>query len=111
MCAQTISPERPTAGAAKSRPEPTPRTMIALESVTKTYQMGETTVQALRGVSLEIKEGEFVSLIGASGSGKSTLLHMIGLLDRPDTGVLRIAGRDTAELGDDEVSKIRSETI
>ena len=66
--------------------------MIVLENVTKTYQMGETTVQALRGISLHIREGEFVSLIGASGSGKSTLLHMIGLLDRPDTGILRIAG-------------------
>jgi macrolide transport system ATP-binding/permease protein len=86
-------------------------TMISLENVTKTYQMGETTVQALRGVSLEIKEGEFVSLVGASGSGKSTLLHMIGLLDRPDTGTLKIAGRDTAQLSDDEISRLRSETI
>jgi macrolide transport system ATP-binding/permease protein len=86
-------------------------TLIALENVTKTYEMGETTVQALKGVSLEIKEGEFVSLVGASGSGKSTLLHMIGLLDRPDTGVLRIAGHDTAELSDDAVSRLRSETI
>jgi macrolide transport system ATP-binding/permease protein len=111
MCAQTISPERPTAGTPKMRPDPTPRTMIALESVTKTYQMGETTVQALRGVSLEIKEGEFVSLIGASGSGKSTLLHMIGLLDRPDTGVLRIAGQDTAQMNDEEVAGLRSEQI
>jgi macrolide transport system ATP-binding/permease protein len=86
-------------------------TMIALENVTKTYQMGETTVRALRGVTLEIKQGEFVSLVGASGSGKSTLLHMIGLLDRPDTGVLKIAGRDTADLPDDEISRLRSETI
>jgi macrolide transport system ATP-binding/permease protein len=85
--------------------------MIVLENVTKTYQMGETTVNALRGISLRIAPGEFVSLIGASGSGKSTLLHMIGLLDRPDTGILRIAGRDTAQLPDDEISKIRSETI
>jgi len=85
--------------------------MITLENVTKTYQMGETTVNALRGVSLRIERGEFVSLIGASGSGKSTLLHMIGLLDRPDTGILRINNRDTAELPDDEVSKLRSETI
>jgi macrolide transport system ATP-binding/permease protein len=85
--------------------------MIVLENVTKSYQMGETTVRALRGVSLRIARGEFVSLIGASGSGKSTLLHMIGLLDRPDTGVLKIAGRDTAKLPDDEISKIRSETI
>ena len=107
MCAQsTLSPERSAA-----RPRPEPRTMIALESVTKTYQMGETTVQALRGVSLEIKEGEFVSLIGASGSGKSTLLHMIGLLDRPGTGILRIAGKDTAQMNDEEVAELRSETI
>jgi macrolide transport system ATP-binding/permease protein len=107
MCEQaTLSPERPA-----TRPRPEPRAMIALEKVTKTYQMGETTVQALRGVSLEIKEGEFVSLIGASGSGKSTLLHMIGLLDRPDTGVLRIAGQDTAQMNDEEVAALRSETI
>jgi macrolide transport system ATP-binding/permease protein len=85
--------------------------MIVLENVSKTYQMGETTVNALRGVSLRIERGEFVSLVGASGSGKSTLLHMIGLLDRPDTGVLRIGGRDTASLPDDEISKLRSETI
>ena len=85
--------------------------MIVLENVTKTYQMGETTVNALRGVSLRIEQGEFVSLIGASGSGKSTLLHMIGLLDRPDTGILSIAGRDTALLDDEEISRLRSETI
>ncbi len=85
--------------------------MIVLENVTKTYLMGETTVNACGGVSLHIKQGEFVSLVGASGSGKSTLLHMIGLLDRPDTGILRISGHDTAQLPDDEISKLRSETI
>jgi macrolide transport system ATP-binding/permease protein len=85
--------------------------MIVLENVTKTYQMGETTVNALRGITLRIAQGEFVSLIGASGSGKSTLLHMIGLLDRPDTGILRIGGQDTAQMPDDEVSRIRSEMI
>jgi macrolide transport system ATP-binding/permease protein len=85
--------------------------MIVLEKVSKTYQMGETTVNALRGVSLRIERGEFVSLVGASGSGKSTLLHMIGLLDRPDSGTLAIGGKDTAQLPDDEISKLRSETI
>jgi macrolide transport system ATP-binding/permease protein len=85
--------------------------MIVLENVSKTYQMGETQVTALKGVSLRIEQGEFVSLIGTSGSGKSTLLHMIGLLDRTDTGVLKINGQDTATLPDDEISSLRSETI
>ncbi len=85
--------------------------MIVLENVTKSYQMGETTVHALQGISLRIEQGEFVSLIGASGSGKSTLLHMIGLLDRPDTGILKINDHDTAEMDDEEVSRLRSETI
>jgi len=85
--------------------------MIVLENVSKTYLMGETSVAALRDVSVRINPGEFVSLIGASGSGKSTLLHMIGLLDRPDTGTLRIGGRETADMPDNEISKLRSETI
>jgi macrolide transport system ATP-binding/permease protein len=85
--------------------------MIVLENVTKTYQMGETVVSALRGVSLKIGRGEFVSLIGASGSGKSTLLHMIGLLDQPDGGTLSINGIDTARMSSDDISELRSETI
>jgi macrolide transport system ATP-binding/permease protein len=85
--------------------------MIVLENVRKTYQMGDNVVMALRGVSLRIEQGEFVSLIGASGSGKSTLLHAIGLLDRPDGGKLSIAGRDVSLLTDEELSQLRSETI
>jgi macrolide transport system ATP-binding/permease protein len=85
--------------------------MIVLDNISKTYQMGETTVKALRGVSLHIERGEFVSLIGTSGSGKSTLLHTIGLLDRPDTGILRINGQDTSQLSDEDISSLRSETI
>ena len=85
--------------------------MIVLENIRKTYQMGDTLVQALKGVSLRIEEGEFVALIGASGSGKSTLLHTIGLLDRPDSGLVSIANRDVAQINDQELSQLRSETI
>jgi macrolide transport system ATP-binding/permease protein len=85
--------------------------MIVLENVRKTYQMGDNIVQALKGVTLHIEQGEFVSLIGASGSGKSTLLHTIGLLDRPDAGRLSIAGSDVSKLNDEELSQLRSETI
>ena len=85
--------------------------MIVLEHVRKTYQMGDNLVQALKGVSLRIEQGEFVALIGASGSGKSTLLHTIGLLDRPDSGLVSIANRDVAQVNDEELSQLRSETI
>ena len=85
--------------------------MIVLENVRKSYQMGETVVTALKGVTLRIEDGEFVSLIGASGSGKSTLLHTIGLLDRPDSGLVSIAGRDVSKIDDEELSQLRSEAI
>jgi macrolide transport system ATP-binding/permease protein len=85
--------------------------MIVLENVTKSYAMGDNVVRALRGVSLSIRQGEFVSLVGSSGSGKSTLLHTIGLLDRPDSGTVSISGRETAGLDDEALSALRSETI
>jgi putative ABC transport system ATP-binding protein len=68
-------------------------------------------VQALRGVSVRIEPGDYVAVVGPSGSGKSTLMHLLGALDRPSTGTLRVGGRDVAALGRDELARVRNETI
>ena len=82
--------------------------MIKLLSVSKTYSLGEDTVFAVDNVSLDIKRGEYVSILGSSGSGKSTLMHIIGLLDRPTSGKVLINKKDVSKLTDDELSKIRN---
>jgi len=82
--------------------------MIELKNVSKTYQMGTVSVHALMDLSLKIKEGEYVAIIGPSGSGKSTLLHVIGCLDRPDTGSYRMGGRELTELTDDQLAVLRN---
>jgi len=80
--------------------------------VTRSYVLeGGITVDALRGVSLRIDQGEYVAIIGPSGSGKSTLMHLLGCLDRPSTGQLLIADRDVATLDDSELAKLRNHTI
>ena len=81
--------------------------MISLKGVSKTYSTGRVDVHALRNVSLDIGAGEFVSIIGPSGSGKSTLLHIMGFLDRPDSGEYRLLGKDVTKLQDDELSALR----
>ncbi len=84
--------------------------VLSLEHVTKTYP-GTPPVPALRGIDLEVHEGELLSVVGPSGSGKSTLLHIMGTLDRPTEGEVHVAGYDIAGLNDRELSALRSRYI
>jgi putative ABC transport system ATP-binding protein len=79
--------------------------------VRRSYQLDGVTVEALRGVSLRVDPGEYVAVIGPSGSGKSTLMHLMGCLDRPTSGTMRVGGRDVATLGDAELAALRNRTI
>ncbi len=81
--------------------------IVQLENVVKTYQMGLVTVQALRGVSLEITAGDYISIMGPSGCGKSTLLNLLGCLDRPTSGRYLLGQDDVSQLEDDALSTIR----
>src|SRR6266536_4618992 len=85
--------------------------VIQLEEVHKTYHAGDVEVKAVRGVTLEIRPGEFVAVMGASGSGKSTLLNILGCLDRPSQGHYRLDGVDVSELGRDELAELRNQKI
>jgi len=82
--------------------------MIKLENIAKVYWMGKVEVYALKGVSLTIKPGEMVSIVGASGSGKSTLLHILGCLDRPSSGRYLLDGVDVSRLNDDKLAEMRN---
>jgi putative ABC transport system ATP-binding protein len=85
----------------------------ALEAVdvTRVYEMEGVRVEALKGVTLTIGQGEYAAILGPSGSGKSTLMHLLGALDRPSSGVLRVGGRDVAALDDSELAELRNEHI
>ncbi len=85
--------------------------MIDIENITKVYQMGEVEVHALRGVSLQIEQGEWVAIMGPSGSGKSTLMHIIGCLDVPTSGIYALDGVEVGDMDQNQLAAIRNQQI
>jgi putative ABC transport system ATP-binding protein len=85
--------------------------LISARDLTKTYDLGETQVHALRGVTLDVRPGEFVALTGPSGSGKSTFMHLLGCLDRPTAGEYLFDGRNVAGTGKRELARIRNASV
>jgi len=85
--------------------------MIKIENITKVYQMGETEVRALDGVSLKIADGEWIAITGPSGSGKSTLMAILGCLDSPTSGSYQLDGIDVAKMSDDQLATVRNQKI
>jgi putative ABC transport system ATP-binding protein len=85
--------------------------VIDIENITKVYVMGEETVHALRGVSLQIRRNEYLAIMGPSGSGKSTLMNMLGCLDTPSSGRYFFNGKDVSAMDDDELATIRNHEI
>ena len=85
--------------------------ILETKQLKKYYGSGDTLVKALDGIILSVEQGEFVSIVGTSGSGKSTLLHMLGGLDRPTSGVVRVEGRDISKLKDEELTIFRRRKI
>lgn len=84
---------------------------VCVRGLTKSFDSGEARVEALRGIDLDLQRGEFVAVMGPSGSGKSTLLHLIGALDQPTSGSIRLDGVELASLSDDELTLMRRKRI
>ncbi len=85
--------------------------MIQLQDISKVYHMGKRELTVLRGITLNIEQGELVAVMGASGSGKTTLLNLIGCLDRPTSGSYYLEGREVSRLGSGELAKVRGQKI
>jgi putative ABC transport system ATP-binding protein len=85
--------------------------LLQIHDLRKAYALDGVTIQALRGIDLDIAHGEFVAIMGPSGSGKSTLMHILGCLDVPDTGSYRLHGQDVTRLSDDQLAALRNREI
>lgn len=85
--------------------------IIQTQSLVKTYRLGESQIVALNGIDFQVEEGEIVAIKGSSGSGKSTLMHILGCLDRPDSGIYILAGEDVSKLSPDRLAEIRNRNI
>ena len=88
-----------------------PARVIEMRGIGKVYRSGRLEVDALREVDLEVREGDFLAIVGPSGSGKSTLMNLLGCLDRPTSGTYRLTGENVAELDDDALARLRNRTI
>lgn len=85
--------------------------LLSLTDITRTFLQGDQRIEVLKSISLDIRAGEFLALLGTSGSGKSTLMHILGLLDRPSAGTFLLNGRDVSDMDDDGLSELRNRTI
>ena len=111
MTALGVSAERVVSAGERGARQLSPQLVLELDDVHKFYDMGETRVHALRGVTLTIAAGEFVAIMGASGSGKSTLMNVIGCLDKPSSGRYLLRGTDVSELDKRSLAAIRSQQL
>ncbi|MBL8928913.1 MAG: ABC transporter ATP-binding protein [Kineosporiaceae bacterium] len=109
--AQRAASQGPPEASSQVDPQASPPAAVEAVDVRRSYRVGSGQVDALRGVSVSIRPGDYVALIGPSGSGKSTLMHLLGLLDRPTSGQVLVAGRDTRTLDDDGLAELRNRTI
>ncbi len=85
--------------------------MIRVSNISKSYQMGNTEVRALDGISLHIPENQFIAIMGTSGSGKSTLMNILGCLDQPDSGSYQLSSNEVATMNDDQLASLRNGSI
>ncbi len=85
--------------------------IITIRDIRKSYKLGKTSVEALRGIDLDIEQGDFIAIAGPSGSGKSTLLNLVGLMDNPSSGTISLFDKDVSKLKDKEMTDLRQKTI